>query len=107
MKKKLIAISNYGTTEFWKSKKRAMDFYLNCAFACEGAEAERYLSIYGILKDGADGSEEYAGQTERNLIAGRVSIFENGTNIRDWDGTISYPIDKMGLVAPLENNLDF
>ena len=46
-----VEVTCYGTKKVWR-RQEAMDFFLEGALACDGAESERYLAIYGSLKAG-------------------------------------------------------
>lgn len=48
-----IRTISYGQTREWSSRKKAMDFFRDAIFGSEGAERERYVSIYLQLEDGA------------------------------------------------------
>lgn len=43
----------YGQAQEWPSRKAAMDFFREGIFCSEGAERDRYVSIYLQLEDGA------------------------------------------------------
>ena len=49
-----IAVICYGTAQLFKSRKRAMEFYFDCAVGCDGAEKERYFNVYASLKAGEE-----------------------------------------------------
>lgn len=53
MVKEIIVIC-YGQKEVWKSRKKAMKYYLNAMCCCEGSERERYTNIYCDLTEGLD-----------------------------------------------------
>lgn len=46
-----VEVTCYGETKVWR-RQEAMDFFLEGALTCEGAESERYLRIYGRLHAG-------------------------------------------------------
>lgn len=51
MKNKIITIC-YGKTNIYESRKEAKKFYLECMLSSEGAEHDRYSSIYQDLEQG-------------------------------------------------------
>lgn len=98
-KTELITVICYNAIEFWKSRKRAIDFYREAARFCDGCEAERYTNIVWDLMDGKtlchDGSSygiDYL--NEKN----QYHQFPNGTNIRDLRGKREWPTDTYGLL---------
>ena len=48
-----IAVTAYGQVQCFVSKKKAINFYLECMAMSEGAERERYTNIYFALLAGA------------------------------------------------------
>ena len=48
-----VKVRIYGKWKTYKSRKAAMDFFMDGILSCEGAERDRYLSIYFQLRDGA------------------------------------------------------
>ena len=48
----LVVVTCYGKTKTWE-RKDALEFFLDGARFCEGAEAERYFNIYYQLIKGA------------------------------------------------------
>ena len=46
-----VEVTCYGKTKVWR-RQEAMDFFLQGALECDGAESERYLAIYGRLRAG-------------------------------------------------------
>lgn len=52
--KKLDSVTTicYGKTEVWDSRKEAADFFLRAIAGSEGAECERYTTIYAKLVSG-------------------------------------------------------
>lgn len=48
----LITITAYRQTETWESRDEAIEFYEEAMLGCDGAEADRYANIYGLLLDG-------------------------------------------------------
>jgi len=46
-----VKVTCYGKTKVWR-RQEAMAFFLEGAIACDGAESERYLRIYGRLQAG-------------------------------------------------------
>lgn len=44
----------YGKTEVWDSRKDAAEFFLQAIAGSEGAECERYTTIYAKLIEGLD-----------------------------------------------------
>lgn len=103
-----IAVICYDELEFWQSRKKAIEFYQLGAFSCDGHEAERYWNIvcdlmadFPICLD-----DRYmhakAGDILRCCAAtGRVKQFPNGTNFRDYDGEVSYPIREKGVIGDM------
>lgn len=51
-KRDLVRVTCYGETKTWERSK-ALDFFLEGAFQCDGSEAERYFNIYYQLIHGA------------------------------------------------------
>lgn len=54
--KKLDSVKTicYGKTEVWDSRKDAADFFLQAIAGSEGAECERYVTIYTKLISGSE-----------------------------------------------------
>lgn len=54
MKNKEITITCYGQTTVYKTKREALDFFMDCACGCDPAssEAGRYLYIIQLIQDG-------------------------------------------------------
>ena len=52
--KKLDTVTTicYGKTDVWDSRKKAADFFLQAIAGSEGAECERYTTIYAKLVEG-------------------------------------------------------
>ena len=48
----MITTICYGKADHWKSRKEAIEFFLDCMRNSEGAERDRYTSIYFDLLDG-------------------------------------------------------
>lgn len=51
-RKEAIKIICYGQEEIYTDRKKAMQFYMNCADNSEGSERERYINILFDLMDG-------------------------------------------------------
>lgn len=53
----------YNRAEVWQSRSKAIRFYIECVYASEGCERERYTSVFLDLMNGAtvcrDGVTEY------------------------------------------------
>ncbi len=50
----MITVKCSGKEEFWRSRKKAMNFYFDAMMSCEGSEKERYTNIYCDLRLGRD-----------------------------------------------------
>lgn len=50
----MITVVCYRKEKKWESRKAALDFYLQGLLACDGAERDRYASIYMQLLSGCD-----------------------------------------------------
>lgn len=48
-----VKVRVYGKWKKFKSREEAMNFFMEGMIACDGAERDRYLSIYFQLRDGA------------------------------------------------------
>lgn len=50
--RRAVEVKCYGKWETFPSRKKAFDFFLEGAFACDGAESDRYMNICRKLQDG-------------------------------------------------------
>lgn len=48
-----VVVTVYGEKKIFKSRKAAMDFFREGILCCDGAERDRYVSIYFQLEAGA------------------------------------------------------
>lgn len=48
----LVVVTCYGKSKIWERQK-ALDYFLEGAYECDGAESERYFNIYYQLYHGA------------------------------------------------------
>lgn len=53
-----VTVKIYMKEEYWTTRQEAIDFYLEGALACEGAEANRYMDIVGQLMAGYDVADD-------------------------------------------------
>lgn len=49
-----VTTTCYGRTREWTTREEALAFFLDGAYACEGAERDRYARIAAMLADGCD-----------------------------------------------------
>ena len=69
---KQVFITCYNKREGWASRKMAEEFYMEAAFACEGAERDRYMEVLYQLSEGR--SEVFdTPDYERELVEERTA----------------------------------
>lgn len=51
-KKEIITVMCYDNEEIWGDRNEAIDFYLECMIFSDGAERERYRTIFEQLMTG-------------------------------------------------------
>lgn len=95
----MITVVCYNSVEYWKSKKRALAFYLQGMRCCEGCEKNRYSNIVLDIQDGCNiCCDEYMNEEDKKKYVeelvkqGFVETFPDGSHYRDKTGKVLYPI---------------
>ena len=55
----IVVTVTYGKTRQWETRKEAMDFFWDAILNSEGAERDRYITVYAQLKDGMAFCSDY------------------------------------------------